>query len=87
MKSTKILKLKIANTKRCYVFKTALTKFDDTTTISDVFHSKNVKVEEVIEVKVGSDKELNSVDLDGFHQITLSNLSTFAPEVVKSVKM
>ena len=30
--------------------------------ISDVFRSKNVQVEEVIEFKVGSDKELTSID-------------------------
>ena len=42
------------------------TKFEDTATISDVFRSKNFKEEETIEVKVGSDKELTSLDLDCF---------------------
>ena len=61
-----ILKLTIVDLNNCYVFKTTFTKFEDTATISDVFRSKNFKEEETIEVKVGSDKELTSLDLDCF---------------------
>ena len=85
-KSTMILKLIIVDTKSCSVFKTAFTKFGDTATISDLC-LKNFKVEEVIGVKVGSDKELTSIDLDCFNEITLCDLSTSAPGVVMSVKI
>ena len=91
MKSATILKLlkflKIVDTKSRYVFKAAFTKFEDTATISDVFHSKNKKVEGLIEVKVGSNKELTSIDLDCFDGITLRDLSPSAPGVVMSVKI
>ena len=53
----------------------------------DVFHSKNKKVEGLIEVKVGSKKELTSIDLDCFDEITLRDLSPSAPGVVMSVKI
>ena len=82
-----ILKLTIVDTKSHYVFKIAFTKSEDTATISDVFRSKNVRVEEVIEVKVGSDKALTSIDSNCFEEITLCDLSTSAPGVVMSVKI
>ena len=82
-----ILKRTIVDTKSRYAFKTTFIKFEDTATISDVFRSKNVKVEEVIEVKVGSDKELTSIDSDCFDEITLRDLSTSVPGVVMSVKI
>ena len=53
----------------------------------DVFHSKNKKVEGLIEVKVGSKKELTSIDLDCFDEISLRDLSPSAPGVVMSVKI
>ena len=53
VKSAMILKLTIVDLNNRYVFQTTFTKFEDTATISDVFRSKNVKEEEVIEVKVG----------------------------------
>ena len=60
-----ILKLTIIDTKS-YVFKTAFTRFEDIATIIDAFTQKSGKVEEVIKVKVGSNKELTSVDFGCF---------------------
>ena len=82
-----ILKLTIVDTKSRYVLKTAFTKFDNTATISDVFHVKNVKVDEVIEVKIGSDKELTSIDSDFLDEITLRDIFLSVPGVVMSVKI
>ena len=44
-------------------------------------------MEEVIGVKVGSDKELTSIDSDCLDDITLRDLSTSAPEVAMSAKI
>ena len=61
-----IIKLTIVNTKSQVFFKTAITKYPDTTTIAEVLLSKNVTLSEVIEVKSGYDDKLVTIDRDCF---------------------
>lgn len=58
-----LIKLTIIDTKSRFIFRTALKKCEDDSTIKEVFPRKNAKAENVVEVKAGFQNNLTTVDV------------------------
>ena len=69
-----IIKLTIINTKSRFLFKTAIIKFDNDTTLTQVFEAKDVLPQDIEEVLAGKQDDLVDVDKESFGETTLDDL-------------
>lgn len=71
-----LTQLTIKDRKSCFIFKTALTKYEDDSKIKVVFQGKNIEVENVAEVKAAFQNNLTTVDIEYLNVIKLADLKT-----------
>ena len=69
-----------------FVFNRKLTFAKDDLTLNEFFRSKNVSVNTIVEIKVGSSqKSLCSVELSCFNDILISDFSSYKPCIMPVV--
>ena len=64
-------------TKSRFIFKTAIIKFDNDTTLTQVFEAKDVLAQDIVKVWAGKQDDLVDVDKESFGEITLDDLKSF----------
>ena len=63
-------------TKSRVIFKTAIIKFDNDTTLTQVFEAKDVLAQDIVKVWAGKQDDLVDVDKESFGEITLDDLKS-----------
>ena len=66
-----IVKQTIVNTKSVFIYKTAITKYEDTVTLENLILEKNVSMYNVVEVRAGFGNELFAIDQENLSEISL----------------